>query len=146
MDPTFQNLCSDLRQLAGVTRLRLESPDEVLGTLNVLIDQLAQSGLLNDTALLGRVIGMKGDRQDSPLLQAALLVPGGMGIAVWNAAQFWQMRDNWPQSRCNMFIDFVPLEGCDAAEKELLLPQARRLLNLLCRSLRQLYECPDEAS
>lgn len=139
MDQILQEVCAELRQLTDVARPRLEAADEVLIAVNVLVDQLAQSELLNETALLGRIIDVQPNRQDGRLLQAALLVPGGLGIVVWDAAEYWAMRNRSRQPGRRMFIDFLPLDLCDTADKELLLPQVRPLLDCLCRKLRHLY-------
>ena len=86
---------------------------------NDVIAEVSELGILPRTVLLGQVLCLRETHApsnaacDARLLQAALLIPGGFGVVIWeNAVHFERAQESRPQEsdawRC-----FIPFEQCN---------------------------------
>ena len=136
----------ELRELNLSIRKQLETVESRVPSINVQVSQLAAIHLIRDAALLGEIVY---DRAYGPipshsdgglLLQAALLVPEGLGLVAWDCEEFLSFREQGPGVR-DARLRFVPFDELDGALKVLLLPQIEPLLarliltahSLLCK-------------
>ena len=131
-----------IRQLATVDLLA----EARLPMVNDLIRQLATVDLLPETALLGEVIldqalvPVPNYSDGSQLLQAALLVPGGFGIVLWDREEYLAVRNSHGATSHEMRVRFIAFDQVGSAIKALLLPQVEPLLDrllLLARPLQR---------
>src|SRR5262245_39008546 len=105
-------------------------------TLNDQIEQLARMGLLENETFLGNVIYTRPytDPQatDGSLLsQAALLVPGGIGLVEWDTDHYFELYRSPRRIESEARIRFRLFEELEPAFKALLLPQVEVLLSRL---------------
>jgi hypothetical protein len=149
MAESSQNYVDQLRQLNLSLRVQLEQAEARIPGINDLLQQLATIDLVTETALLGLVIFeghysvLTGPHDSGPLLQAALLIPGGLGVIHWDSEEYATFRKAPPQNETELFIKFVPFESCPSAIKALLLPQVEPLLELFFSRFRCLKRNSD---
>ncbi len=104
--------------------------------LNDQIEQLARMGLLENETLLGDVIYTRPytDPQatdGSLLIQAALLVPGGIGLVEWDRDHYLETYRSPLPMESGARVRFRPFDVLEPALKALLLPQVEVLLSRL---------------
>jgi hypothetical protein len=130
-----------LRQLNLTLRQQLEAAEARVPAINEQIAQLAGIGLIQDAALLGEVVYDKAyspvpnPTDGSLVLQAAILIPGGLGLVAWDREEFLAVRDQGPGYR-DTHLRFVSFDELGSALKALLLPQVEPLLDRLCQMAR----------
>jgi hypothetical protein len=136
-----------LRQLNLTLRQQLEAAEARVPAINEQIAQLVGIGLIQDAALLGEVVY---DKAYSPIptptdgslvLQAAILIPGGLGLVAWDREEFLAVRNQGPGYR-DTHLRFVPFDELGSALKALLLPQVEPLLDRLLSIVRPLHDGP----
>lgn len=87
-----------LNRIDLLLRQRLDLAELYVPKFNDLIRRLATLGVWNDVVLLGDIIVQRpyspgmGPIDSGQLLQAALLVPGGIGAAVWDTEEWLELR------------------------------------------------------
>lgn len=112
--------------------------------LNNLINDLWQFGLVTRTSLLGPVLQTRnymplpGGRDSGQVIQAALLVPRGLGVAVWDS-EFYHLLVDVPDGlEAAAAIHHIPFEQCCPAWRALLsehiAPLVERLFDWLLRT------------
>lgn len=137
MTHPYPLLLERLRMLNLVLRLRLEQAEARIPGINDLIQQLFAIELLPETALLGLVIferhysAQTGPQDSSQVLQAAILIPGGLGVVCWDSEDYLAFRNHLPENLQELFLKFVPFDRCGSAVKALLLPQVEPLMERL---------------
>lgn len=134
-----------LRQLNLSLRLQLDQAEARIPPINDLIEQLGAIDLLSEAALLGLVIYERhydlshGPRDSGQLLQSALMIPGGIGVLLWDTDEYLAFRSNPDPNEAALFLKFVPFNDCEGAVKALLLPQIEPLMELLMKRLSYLF-------
>lgn len=137
----YQQQLNSLRQLNVNIRHQLELVEARIPPLNELISQLAGVELLIDTALLGDIVF---DRAYTPipnysdgsqLLQAAILIPSGMGLVLWDREEYLAFRDYEGPRFQDIHLRFSAFEELSPALKVLLLPQVDVLVEVLLSKL-----------
>ena len=94
-------ICRQIEQLQEINlrlRQQLEQAELLLPIVDQLIGQLAVIELLPSTAILGRIVldepvTEPTDSDGSRLLQAAILVPGGVGVVIWDREHYLSFRN-----------------------------------------------------
>lgn len=124
-----------LRRLNLQVRQQLERAETVMPSINMLVDQLASVELVRGVAFAGEVIY---DRaltagahltDDSEMLQAAILVPGGVGVILWSREEFLAMNSGPIEPDLQQLRRrFVPFRECAPAIRGLLMPQLDSLV------------------
>jgi len=133
----IRNYIQQLQHLNLLLRLHLEEAEVRIPEINDLIRQLLTIELVPETALLGLVIyerhysALTGPQDSSQVLQSALLIPGGLGVILWDCEDYLRFRNSPPVDQGELFLKFVPFEQCGSAVKALLLPQIEPLMELL---------------
>lgn len=135
------SLLERLRQLNLSLRLQLDQAEARIPAINDLIEQLGAIDLLCEAALLGLVIYerhydlSKGPRDSGQVLQSALMIPGGIGVLLWDTDEYLAFRSDPDPNEASLFLKFVPFDDCEGAVKALLLPQIEPLMELLMNRL-----------
>ena len=97
-----------------------------VGPIHKLIVELGKSQLLNDAPILAGHLQCPceaGEPHDSgQVAQAALLVPEGFGVCLWDPAQFAALGQRPDGLESNARRSFLPFNQCSATYKAFLLP------------------------
>ena len=113
--------------------------DAKLAEANRLIRQLAGGGFVQEAVILGEVIHPRysppAAHEDEParVAQAALCVPGGIGVVLWGAGAYARLCATPEGLRREARAGFRPFEQCEPALRALLLPHVEALLHGLGR-------------
>lgn len=132
---TISNSLERLRNLNVTIRAQLEQAEAHIPDINIAIQQLSGIQLLPETALLGHIIferhycPINGPHDSSQVLQAALLIPQGIGVIMWDLEEYIAFRNNPDAHQGDLFLRFVGFDDLGFAIKALLLPQAESLLD-----------------
>ncbi|MAT14402.1 MAG: hypothetical protein CMJ46_03940 [Planctomyces sp.] len=132
--------------LTMIKKIRLQSEQAEIYTelLRELSTEISDSGLLNQTTILGEFLLSRSyaseDFSDSAqALQAAFLVPGGIGVIFWDALEFSNIRDSREGMLKEAIQHFVPFHKLQPALQGLLLPHIRSLFDAFRRHI-DVYE------
>ncbi len=141
MPRRFQDRIDELRQLNIKLRSQLEQAETFIPELNRQIKQLANLQFAGDTVILGQVVyerhyaARSGPMDSSQVLQAALLAPGGIGVVLWDQAEYLAFRSVPEPRQSDVTIRFVSFEECEPAVRGLILPQVEPLMQRLYQLL-----------
>jgi hypothetical protein len=141
MTQTVSEMLAYLGELNVAIRRRLEVVEAMVPSINESLDQLARIKLLNETCVLGEVIlrrnysAKDGPSESGQLCQAALLLPGGVGVVLWDSEEYAALEAQPPRWDKEVIMRFLPFEDCFPALQALLLPQIRPLLGDLLQRI-----------
>jgi len=141
MSKEFDEMVEYLKWLNFWIRHCRDQAEAKMGEVNRLLGQLGETGFVHETVVLGEVIHhryyapLSGGNDSGQLVQAALCVPGGLGVVLWDSEEYSQWRDIPEGLEAEARPGFLPFERRDAALKALLLPQIEPLLQQLRRRL-----------
>jgi hypothetical protein len=141
MNQALENVVEHLKWLNFWIGHCCDQAEAKVGEINRLIQQLAGMGLVRETVLLGEVIPQRyggpvpGGPASGQLVQAALCVPGGVGVVRWDAEADapWCPLPAGQEAKAR--VNFRPYAGCEPALKTLLLRHIEPLLQSLWRRL-----------
>jgi len=142
MSNNLNNSIEHLRQLNLRIRQQLEIAEARVPEINGLLAQLTSTGLLNETALLGGVVisrsysAVCGQDDSGQILVAALLVPGGLGVACFDSEELALLDEYTYREGKAAFLNFRPFDQCELAIRALLLPHVEQLLARFCEMAR----------
>jgi hypothetical protein len=135
---TLQENQQKLHEFNVFIRRLLEEAELRIPRINQIIEQVAIVGLAADLVLMGGVVAQlpyaasHGPHDSGQVLQAVLVVPGGIGVAIWDSEELIQFR-NLPEPPAHQIrARFVRFDDMLAAEKALIMLHAGPLLLRLC--------------
>ena len=137
MADSSDTILEELNLLALSLHAQLDQAEARVSSINVLINQLAGLDGATETAILGLVIYeghysvFTGPHESGPVLQSALLIPGGIGVVYWASEEYAAIRKNPPKHEKDLLLRFFPFDNCPSAIKSLLLPQVQPLMEQL---------------
>ncbi|HEX3658546.1 MAG TPA: hypothetical protein VHV55_22330 [Pirellulales bacterium] len=137
MPENFRSAIQQLRTINVQIRQRLELAEASIPPLNELISQLGTIALAEGPPILGQVVYQQAYLQcqefcDSALLyQAALLVPEGIGAAIWDLHEYLANEQAPCQAEKDARIKFLPFGNCGSTVKALLLGEVQPMLRRL---------------
>ena len=104
--------------------------------INEAIARLAELDLIPETALIGHIVherhyAPETGNTDSQVLQAALLVPRGIGLVFWSTDEYMAFRDSGNDLGGDRLVPFLPWDELDSPIRALLFPHLESLLNRL---------------
>jgi hypothetical protein len=142
---SFSELAERLKLTNLQLRRQLEVAEALLPPIHQQVLQLDQLGLTGDIVILGNVLYQheyppaSGRSETAQLYQAALLIPGGIGVANWDTEMYLSQRQSPEGLEADAIVRFEPLETCTIGIKALLLQEVHYLLEqLVCRVLPEL--------
>jgi hypothetical protein len=141
MSEQFRDRIAYLQWLSFWARHAGDLADAKIGEVNHLIGQLGVTGFLHETVLLGPVLHYRyyapqpGGSDSGQLAQAALCVPGGFGVVLWDSEDYRQLCQTAEGLESEAMLHFRPLGECELALKALLQPHIEPLLGRLYRLL-----------
>jgi hypothetical protein len=141
MSKEFDEMVEYLKWLNYWIQHCRDQAEAKMGEVNRLLGQLGETGFVHETVVLGEVIHhhyyapRPGGNDSAQLVQAALCVPGGLGVVLWDSEEYSPWRDIPEGLAAEARLGFFPFELCDTVLKALLLPQIEPLLQQLRRRL-----------
>lgn len=142
MNPSIQDLVAELAAFNTGIRHRWYLADCLVPGINDMLALMAGLGLLTDTVLLGEVICDRSyaypplDHESGQVVQAALLVPGGLGVVVWDSEEYVEYSRNPSRPDFDVRARFRPYRQCGQALRALILPHIAMALEHACCRLR----------
>ena len=122
-DEQYEELSQQLLRM----KHQLETAEAKAAGLNGFVNEVWQFGLSSRTAFLGPVITTRaydpeeGGVDSGQVIQAVLLVPGGLGVLVWDTEEFVKLSEIPDGLEAHAPLYHVPFERCE--------PMIRALLN-----------------
>jgi len=115
-----------LQEFNLVIRQRLEEAEAKIPELNELIERVASLSILPSLVLLGDIVmqrpyGMPNGPVDSAqILQAVLLIPGGLGVTVWDTEEYLALEQEDDGISRHAASHFIAFEDLSPGEKGIL--------------------------
>ena len=122
-------------------RRQMEIAEAQACGVNCLVNAVWRMGLLPRTAYLGPVIHTRpyspqlGGHDSGQVFQAALLIPGGVGVSIWDTEEFAELSAVPDGLESAAFMRHVPFEECEQAIRALLRPYIPSLTSRFLRDL-----------
>ena len=132
-------LIQQLQDLIIRLRSQLDQAEAHLPALNNVIARLAELSLIPERTLLGHIVHMRdyepgtGIIDSGMVLQAALRIPDGLGIVVWDTEQYTLLRNSPQGLEGEVVMRFFPFAELDPPLKALILPHTESLLERVIR-------------
>lgn len=133
MKSRIDEMAEQLASLNIQIRHDMEQAEAKAERVNQLVHELGETGVLTHQVLLGvvfeRAYDPESSTQDSgQVVQAALLVPEGFGVCLWDLVEFTTLRASPQGLERHARAKFQPFDECAAAEKKFLLPYLEEML------------------
>ena len=131
---TINETLSQLRELLLQMRSQLDQADAHIPEINNVVRSIAELRIVAERTLLGHVVHIQEySPQPQPVdsgivLQAALDIPRGIGIAAWDTEAYHQLRQSTEGLECQSSLNFIAFDDLEAAIRALLLPHVESLL------------------
>ena len=115
-------------------RSQLDQADAHVSNINQIVKSIGDLKLVTERTLLGHVVHMqeyspRSQMTDSGfVLQAALDIPKGLGIAAWDSETYAELRTSPEGLDPHASLKFVPFNELEPAIRALLLPHVESLL------------------
>ncbi len=141
-------LIADLDELLELLRLsvlrlrhQLEFAEARVPCWNQLVQEVWRTGLMSQTAILGRLIEtrlyapVEGGHSSGQVIQASLLIPGGVGILPWNTEDFVLYSKISDGLESHAWAHHIPFDRCEPAHQAALADELPMLIGGFVRSL-----------
>lgn len=141
-------LIADLDELLELLRLRvlrlrhqLEFAEARVPCWNQLVQEVWRAGLMSQTAILGRLIEtrpyppVEGGHSSGQVVQASLLIPGGVGVLLWDTEDFVLHSNISDGLESHAWAHHVPFDRCEPAHQAALADELPMLIGGFVRSL-----------
>jgi hypothetical protein len=141
MNREFSKIVEHLKWLIFWIGHCRDQAEAKMNEVNQLLGQLGKAGLVHQTVVLGEVIHhcyyspQPEGHDSSQLVQAALSLPVGIGVVLWDSEKYSELREDPETLESEAPLRFVPFERCEVALKALLLPHIEPLIQQLTRRL-----------
>lgn len=148
MNSLDSHLISEIDAVLELLRLRvlrlrhqLEIAEARVPRWNQLVQEVWRVGLMSQTAILGRVIEtrpyapVEGGHSSGQVVQASLLIPGGVGVLLWDTEDF-AFHSKIPDGlESHAWAHHVPFDRCESAHQVALADELPILIGCFVRSL-----------
>lgn len=132
----------ELRRLTQWVRHVSDQADAKIGAVNELIRDLGAMGWQSGAVVLGAVIHEReyqpapGGHSSAQFVQAAVFVPEGFGVVLWDSDDFTIRREMPGEPEAAAARGFVPYRSCEPLLRGLLLAQVGPLVAKLLAGAR----------
>ncbi len=136
MPRRLQSLASALAKVNGQIKHDLQDAEAKVSDANALIGELARSGMLRRAVLLGKFREASldpdsGDSEPAHIIQAALLIPEGIGVCAWDSHEAYKPDQDPEHFDREVRKRFVPFGDLDETDQVFILPQLESLVEQL---------------
>jgi len=141
-------LIAEINELLELLRLRvlrlrhqLEIAEARVPRWNQLFQEFWRAGLVSQTAILERVIetrpyaSIEGGHSSGQVVQASLLIPGGVGVLLWDTEDFVRHSRIPDGLESHAWAHHVPFDRCEPAHQVALADELPMLIACFIRSL-----------
>jgi len=141
MNDMFLGRAAELARLAATIRSGLEEAEALIPRLNVQLAELAALGAIGHKvegpAVYARPAGVSNDTNDDICIyQAILLMPGGIGSAVWSADEYNEYLHREYGEQADLRGRFMPYEKLPLVVRALIVKHADKMVESLLRDVR----------
>jgi len=132
---------AELARLTTTIRSGLEKAEALIPMLNVQLAELATLGVINHQVegpgFYARPAGVSNDTNDDVCIyQAILLMPGGIGSAVWSAEEYNEYLHREYGEQADLRGRFMPYEKLPPVVRALIVKHADKMVASLLRDVR----------
>jgi hypothetical protein len=136
---------AELVRLAATIRSGLEQAEAVIPPLNDQLNELAMLGItshqVEGPSIYARPAGLSNDTDDAVVVfQAVLLMPGGIGAAVWNGDEFNEHQHRSYGEQTDLRERFLPYEELPPIVRAMLAKHASQMVGNLLRDVQVLND------
>ena len=141
MQKSFREVIEHLTETNLTLRRKLETAEATIPVINTQIRQIAALGLASGLVFTGDVIQTvpylpdSGISDSAQCFQAVLIIPEGIGAAVWDVCEYAQQQRLPEGTEPEVANRFVPFDSCTNLLKALLVSQAHDLLQQLMSAI-----------
>ncbi len=133
MTEKLSDVIDRVQQANVMYRRQLELAEAQVPPLNDALTQLANLGLGNGHVILGDILHTNAypagtEAGSGQVHQAAVIIPGGIGVAVWDSAEYDLFRRGQDDLEIEARNYFVPFDLCNSAIKAMLFPCVEQLV------------------
>jgi hypothetical protein len=134
---------AELSRLASTLRNSLEKAEALIPVVNEQLAELAAMGVsdlqVEGPAIYSRPQGLTiGQTDDYCIYQAVVVVPGGVGAALWNSGEFDEYMNRPYGEPIDLAPRFVEFAQCPPVVKALLVTHASQMVSSLMADVRLL--------
>ena len=143
MNASLLNRATDLVRLATTIRSGLESAERTIPAINEHLADLATLGItdfqIEGPTIYCRPAGVSSLHDDEFVIyQAALVMPGGIGAAIWGSAEYHEHTSRPYGEPVDLAPRFAPYEKCPPLVRAMLIAHTGRMLENLMQDVRLL--------
>jgi hypothetical protein len=130
----LENWLAHLRERLLRMKHQLEFAEARALDANMLIQEVSRSGVLPPLAVLGPIIESRqypptpGGNTSGCVIQAALVVPGGLGVVFWDSDEYSELAQIEDALEADALTRHVPFEQCEPAIRALFEPHIGELV------------------
>jgi hypothetical protein len=133
----------ELSRLATTVRSNLDQAEELIPVVNRQLAELAAMGVedlqVEGPAIYSRPQGLSiGKTNDHSIHHALVVMPGGVGAALWNSTEFDESMNRPYGEPFDLAPRFVELDQCPPVVKALLVTHASHMVTSLMADVRLL--------
>lgn len=141
MHEMISDRAAELARLTTTIRSGLEEAEALIPMLNAQLAELAALGVIGHQvegpAVYARPAGASNDTNDDVCLyQAILLIPGGIGIAMWSAEEYSEYVHREYGEQTDLRGRFIPYEKLPPIVRALIVKHADKMVGSLLRDVR----------
>ena len=136
MPRRLQNLASALSKVNVQLKHNLQEAEAKVSQVSALVAELAQAGHLRRAVLLGKFREAcfdpdSGAPEPGRIVQAALLVPEGIGLCAWDSHEAYKPDQEPEHFNRDARERFIPFGDLEEADQVFILPQIESLVEQL---------------
>ena len=143
MHDLLHERAAELSRLATTVRTNLDKAEALIPVVNEQLSELAAMGVsdlqVEGPAVYSRPQGLSaGQTDDHCIYQAVVVMPGGIGAAIWNSGDFDEYVNRPYGEPVDLAPRFVAFGKCPPVVKALLVTHASRMVASLMEDVRLL--------
>jgi hypothetical protein len=143
MHEILSERAAELTRLAATIRSGLEEAESTIPAINDQLNQLAMLGItshqVEGPSIYARPAGLSNDRDDEVcVFQAVLLMPGGIGAAVWKSEEFNEHALCGFGEQTDLRDKFLPYAKLLPVVRAMLVKHADHMVSNLLRDVRRI--------
>lgn len=141
MNETLSDRAAELAQLAATIRSGLAQAEAMIPTLNDQLTELAMLGVtrhqIEGPSIYARPAGLSNAKDDEVVIfQAVLLMPGGIGAAVWSVDEYNEYHHCSHGEQVDLRDRYLPYAKLPPVVRAVLSKHATRMVDNLISDVR----------
>jgi hypothetical protein len=126
-----------IRQKLRALKVLAQEAECRIAVINQVVTEIAATGLLQRSAILGRVIQHRPyapvpeGNHTGLVIQGCLLMPGGVGILSWDSEDYFELKEVPDGLEAEAWLHFTSFDETETAHRALLSFQIDELMHLM---------------